>query len=216
MARIRVWGANYSVFSRMLQLALIEKDLPFEWIERDVFEDMEARAEQQSRHPFAKVPAMAHGDFMLYETRACLAYLEAPEFGPRRFVPDAPRARARTEQVFAIAANYAYETMVWGVFVELIGRPAEGHKVDPEAARAGLAAAERVLDALDPLVGSEGVLDGETPTIADLALAPIFAYFTAAGPSRLLLAGRPALSAWWKGWRERDSMIQTRSPLEDL
>jgi len=215
MAAIEVWGARYSVFSRILQLALIEKDLAFEWHERDVFDSDDERADQAARHPWAKVPVMAHGGVTLYETRACLAYLEAPEFGPVRFEPAAPLARARAEQVYSIATGYAYADMVWGVFVEMVGKPAEGLDTDPDAIRAALARSEVVLDALEALVGEAGVLDGETPTIADLALAPVMAYFTKVGPARLMMAGRPKLNGWWKGWRERESMLETRSPLED-
>jgi glutathione S-transferase len=215
MAPVRVWGARYSVFSRMLELALREKDHPYEWHERDVFDSAADRADQESRHPWGKVPAMEHGGIALYETRACLAYLEQPEFGAVRLEPEAPRARARAEQVFSIAASYAYPAMVWEVFVEAVGRRAEGLEPDPERVAHGLGRAERVLDAVEPLVGADGVLDGARPTLADIALGPVFAYFTCVGPARLLLAGRPALRDWWHGWRERPSMQATRSPLED-
>lgn len=214
MGRLTVWGASYSVFSRMVQLALLEKDRPFEWIERDVFDAPEDRAEQATRHPWAKVPAIGHDGVTIYETRACLAYLEAPEFGPP-MMPEGALARARAEQVYSIAASYAYPVMVWDVFVEMVGRPAEGLAPDTDRVARGLAASETVMDALEEIVAEGHVLDGARASLADVALAPMMAYFTCVGPARLLLAGRPRLRAWWHSWRERPSMMATRSPLED-
>lgn len=211
---LKIWGANYSVYSRVLQLALYEKDIPFDWVETDVFDDEYARAGQEKRHPWAKIPVLEDGDFQLYETRACLAYLEQPRFGTLALVPPDPRAKARAEQVSGIVDAYGYRAMVWDVFVELMQMPKQGQVPDPDIVARGIAESERVLDAIEPLVGQEGILNGVTPSYGDLYLGPVMAYFTSTGPGRAALARRPHVESWWRAWQDRPSMMATRSPLE--
>jgi len=210
MARLTVWGASYSVYSRILRLALIEKSVGFKWVETDVFDDPAARAAQAVRHPWAKIPAMADGEFRIYETRACLAYLEAGGFGSERLIPAEPRARARAEQVAGIVDAYAYPAMVWQVYVPWARAPTAAGRPDRVVLAEGLARAETVLDALEALMGETGILDGATPTLADVTLAPVIAYFAAVPEGGSALALHPKLCTWWAAWRLRPSMQATR------
>src|SRR5262249_10081027 len=49
------------------------------------------------RHPFGRVPALQHDDFMLYETSAIAAYVDDVFPGPK-LTPDDPKKRARMNQ----------------------------------------------------------------------------------------------------------------------
>src|SRR5262249_48656236 len=49
------------------------------------------------RHPFGRVPALQHDDFMLYETNAIAAYIDDVFPGPK-LTPADPRKRARMNQ----------------------------------------------------------------------------------------------------------------------
>jgi glutathione S-transferase len=56
------------------------------------------------QHPFGRVPALKHGDFMLYETNAIAAYVDEVFPGPR-LTPDDARKRARMNSGSAISTG---------------------------------------------------------------------------------------------------------------
>lgn len=214
---LTVWGASYSVYSRVVRLALIEKGLAHDWQEVDVFGDAEAQAAQRARHPFGKVPVLDHDGFMLYETGPILRYLEAPVFGAAALLPAEPRARARAEQIAGICDAYAYRAMVWDVWVELVSKPRDAEAPDMARVQDGLAEARIILGAISALAGNgpaEALVGGRV-SHADIFLAPVMDYFASVPPARALLAGFPRLNAWWEAWEFRPSMRATPSPLVD-
>ncbi len=212
---LTVWGATYSVYSRVLRLALLEKGIAHDWVEVDVFGDAADQAAQHARHPFGKIPTLDHDGFALYETGPCLRYLEGAFDGPA-LLPADPRTRARAEQIAAIADNYGYSAMVWGLFVEMISKPRDAEEPDQEVVREAFAQARIILDTIEALSGDgpDEALAGDAVSHADLFLAPVMAYFVCVPPARAMLTGYPKLSRWWQAWAERPSMTATRSPLE--
>ncbi len=210
MSRLTVWGARYSVYSRILALALIEKDVEHDWIETDVFGDADAQAKQRDRHPWAKIPAMADEGLVIYETAACLAWLDQERFGPPWLVPHDPLARTRATQIVSIVDAYAYPAMVWQVFVQLVREPARGGEADSEKVSAGLSASDAALGALEDIASDGPFLAGPDPSLADLYLAPVLAKFAATDPGHEALYRRPRLARWWRSWCTRPSMIVTR------
>jgi len=208
---LTVSGASYSVYSRIVRLALIEKGVAHAWVETDVFGP--DRSAQTARHPFGKIPSLDHDGFGLYETGACLRYLEQPAFGPVQLMPADPRQRARADQIAGIVDAYGYRAMVWDTYVEL-RKPSEGKATDPAVVERGLAVSATVLDAIAGLAEGGDMLIGGAPSHADLFLAPVMAYFTVTGPGRAMLAERPSLAAWWAAWQDRPSMAATRYPRE--
>lgn len=213
---LTVRGAAYSVYARILRLALMEKGIDHGWVEVDIFGDEAAAAAQRAHNPFAKVPSLDHDGFTLYETGPMLRYLEAA-FGGPALLPADPRTRARAEQIAAIADNYGYRAMVWDLFVELVQKPRDAEEPDPATVAAGFAEARTILSAIEALAddGPPEALAGAAVSHADLYLAPVMAYFACVPAARAMLAGHPRLSAWWQEWAVRPSMAATRSPLEE-
>jgi glutathione S-transferase len=211
---LTVYGASYSVYSRILRLALVEKGVAHDWVETDVFGA--DRMMQTARHPFGKIPSLDDDGFALYETGACIRYLEQPCFGATRLMPEDPRLRARADQITGIIDAYGYRAMVWDCFVELIRKPANGEATDGETVARGLATSQTVLDAISGLASDEapGALAGSRIAIADLFLAPVLAYFLCTAPGCEMVAAHPRIARWWDHWRARPSMTATRSPLE--
>jgi glutathione S-transferase len=219
---LTVHGASYSVYSRILRLALAEKGVGHRWVETDVFgADRDA---QTARHPFGKIPSLVHDGFALYETGACVRYLEQPAFGPVRLMPDDPRQRARADQIACIVDGYGYRAMVWDTYVELRkpsedkapeAKASEARASDPATVERGLATAAIVLASIEGLMdGGGGTLVGAAPSHADLFLAPVLAYFDRTDPGHAMLAKSPRLAAWWAAWQARPSMAATRYPSE--
>src|SRR5690242_15556747 len=120
-----VYGAAYSVYVRIVRLALEEKGIPYRLTEVDIFAEGGPPADYSARHPFGRIPAFEHDVFRLYETGAIARYVDEAFPGPT-LMPREAKARARANQVMSIVDNYAYPAMVWGVFVEGVRAPAQG------------------------------------------------------------------------------------------
>lgn len=82
-----------STYSRRVRMALLEKQIPHEL----VLVDMVARKHRDPAYlalnPYGRVPLLQEGDFLLYESTAILAYLEA-EYTQPPLAPADARQRA--------------------------------------------------------------------------------------------------------------------------
>ena len=193
-------GYRYSVYNRIARLALTEKGLPYERIEVNPFAP-DVPESYRALHPFGRVPALVHDGFALYETGAITRYIDRAFPGPP-LQPTDPRALARMDQVISIVDAYGYWPMVRQVFALRVFRGRTGQPVDDVEVARGLAAAPRVLAALEPLVGEE-------LTLADLHLGAMVAYFVLAPEGATLLRHYPKLTRWWERVSARPSFAAT-------
>lgn len=208
---VTLHGAAYSVYVRIVRLALAEKGVAHEHREVDIFAEDGPSPEHLARHPFGKIPTLNHDGFVLYETAAICRYIEEAFDGPA-LLPADPRGRARAAQVVGLMDAYGYRAMVWEVFVQLAGDVAAGGSTDAAVVAQGLARAEIVLAELERLSGEGHVLDGRTISLADFHAAPMFAYFMATDQGRDAVARHPRLSAWVAAMRQRRWVRETRPP----
>jgi glutathione S-transferase len=208
-----VFGADYSVYVRIVRLALEEKGFPYRLQEIDVFASGGPPADYLTRHPFGRIPAFEHAGFRLFEAGAITRYIDDAFPGPT-LQPGQPRLRARMNQVISILDSYAYRTLVWDIFVERVRAPQQGRQPDEDRIHAAVPAADKCLVALDEIMGDEPFLGGTDLSLADLHAAPMFAYFVLAPEGAALLARHASLHGWWDRISQRASMIATRSPLE--
>jgi len=208
-----VFGAAYSVYVRIVRLALAEKRIHYQLHEVDVFAPGGPPAEHRARHPFGRIPAFEHDGFRLYEAGAITRYVEEAFLGPR-LQPADVRHRGRMNQAISVLDAYAYRTLVWDIFVERVRAPAQGRHPDEARIAAALPRAVACLAALEALMEGQSWLAGGALTLADLHAAPMFAYFTMTPEGRDLMARHATLLGWWEAISVRESMAQTRSPLE--
>lgn len=208
---VTLHGAAYSVYVRIVRLALAEKGVACEHREVDIFAAGGPSPDHLARHPFGKIPTFEHDGFALYETAAICRYIEEVFDGPA-LLPADPRGRARVAQVVGLMDAYGYRAMVWDVYVQLAGDVAAEGKSDTGIVAQGLARAATVLAELERLAGEGRVLDGATVGLADLHAAPMLAYFMATGEGREAVARHARLSAWVAAMRERRSVMETRPP----
>ena len=73
---VKLYGAAWSVYVRIVRLALEEKQVRYDLVEVDVFAETGVPQEHLTRHPFGRIPAFEHGDFQLYETGAIVRYID--------------------------------------------------------------------------------------------------------------------------------------------
>ena len=72
-----VFGAAYSVYVRIVRLALEEKGVAYRLEEVDIFAEGGPPADHLARHPFARIPAFEHEGFALFETAAIVVVVLA-------------------------------------------------------------------------------------------------------------------------------------------
>jgi len=149
-----------------------------------------------------------HDEFVLYETAAITRYVDET-FPGAALQPTTATHRARVAQIIGIIDSYGYWPMVRQVFSHRVFRPRTGQSIDECEVAAGVVASERTLAALEMLAGEGGFLIATELTLADLHLAPMMAYFTAAPEGRAVLARHKKLSAWWEVMRGRPAVITT-------
>ena len=202
-----LYGYQYSVYLRIARMALIEKGIGWTHVEVDPFAEV-IPAAYLTLHPFGRVPTLKHGDFVLYETAAITRYADETFPGPR-LQPRAPQERARMNQIIAIADSYGYWPMVRQVFSPRVFNAALGKVADESVIAEGIAKSHTVLRAIEALIGEGPFLVGRTFTLADIHLAAIMAYFTAAEDGRAALSGYPGLSTWWVSIRNREMLAKT-------
>lgn len=204
---IELHGYQYSVYSWIARLALHEKGVGYDWVEVNPFAE-DLPASYLATHPFKRAPTLNHAGFALYETGAITRYVDEAFDGPR-LQPAGPRERARCSQIMSIVDSYAYWPLVRQVFSHGVFRPLMRLEANESEFRRGLAAAPRVLAALETIAGDEQYLCGNQLSLADIHLAPMIGYFVLADEGRALLQTYPRLSEWWSELSNRSTFVTT-------
>ncbi|MES0197146.1 glutathione S-transferase family protein [Mesorhizobium sp. M0011] len=192
MAKPVVYGADYSVYVRIVRLALEEKALDYELVPVDVFATGGIPACYFEHHPFGRIPAFEHDGFRLFETSAIARYVDEVFDGPS-LQPTEARGRARMNQIIGMLDAYAYRSMVWDVAVERLEKDAP----DETLIANGISQASKALQTLSSLKAPGSWLLGDRLTLADLHAAPIIGYFVKAAEGQKLLAEFAEIQAWW-------------------
>ncbi|MER9108438.1 MULTISPECIES: glutathione S-transferase family protein [unclassified Mesorhizobium] len=204
MGKPIVYGAEYSVYLRIVRLVLAEKGIDYELVPVDVFAADGVPAWYFEHHPFGRIPAFEHDGFRLFETSAIARYVEEAFDGPTLQPADA-RGRARMGQIIGMLDAYGYRAMVWDVAVERLEKEAP----DEALIASGLRQAETVLGVLTSLKAPGPWLLGDQLTLADLHAAPIIAYFLNVAEGQGLLARFADIQDWYARIAARPSFVRT-------
>lgn len=204
MGKPIVYGADYSVYVRIVRLALEEKGIDYELVPVDVFAAEGIPAWYFEHHPFGRIPAFSHDGFRLFETSAIARYVDEAFDGPA-LQPEEPRSRATMNQIIGMLDAYGYRSMVWDVAVERLEKEAPDETLIAD----GLRQAATVLRVLTSLKAPGPWLLGDQLTLADLHAAPIVAYFLKVAEGQNLLADFADIQAWWGRIAARDAFAIT-------
>ncbi|RWO82305.1 MAG: glutathione S-transferase family protein [Mesorhizobium sp.] len=204
MSRPVVYGADYSVYVRIVRLALEEKGIGYELVPVDIFAADGIPGWYFDHQPFGRIPAFEHDGFRLHETGAIARYVDEAFDGPA-LQPIEARPRARMNQIIGMLDAYAYRAMVWDVAVERLEKTAP----DEALIANGLLQAATVLRALTSLKAAGPWLLGEQLTLADLHAAPIIGYFVKVTEGQNLLAEFADIQSWWGHITGRESFAKT-------
>jgi glutathione S-transferase len=211
MAKPILYGPGYSTYTRSARLALAEKGVDYDLVEVD-FIGGGMPAAQLARHPFGKVPAFEHDGMMLYEVAAIGRYVDEAFDGPSLQPQDAA-ARARMTQIISIIDSYTYRCTVVDLVIQRLVQPILGGTADESIIEAALPEVDKSMAEIERLLGDQRYLAGNALSLADLHLAPVFAYFVDTPESNAILASKAGLTAWWQRIASRDSMTSTQPQL---
>lgn len=202
---VTLYGASYSVYVRIVRIALHEKGVPYDLVPVDVFAEEGVPPAHIERHPFGRIPAFEHDGFAIYETSAITRYVDEAFPGPS-LQPNALRDRARMNQIIAMLDNYAYLPMVWDVYVQRV-LSSEEEVADEARIASGMEKARTFFMALSNLLGTRDWLPGPEPSLADFHAAPMFGLFEEAPEGAALIREFQPIQAWWERTKARPSVI---------
>lgn len=210
MTEVILYGNPFSTYTRTARLALAQKGVAY------TLEPVDHRApEYRKIHPFAKTPAMRHGDFVLYETLAICIYVDDVFDGPP-LVPDEPRARARAFQWVSATLDYLYPTMIRKLVFERLVAKFEGRAPNEALVKEGLPEITRQVGVLQETLDRTPYLAGESMTIADMFLLPIAFYVSFTAEGQRIMDGAPALGEWLARMSAEPCAEATMPPVDKL
>lgn len=212
MAKPIVYGPAYSTFARTCRLALEEKGADYDLVEVDMLSGAHQTPEHLGRHPFGKVPTFAHGDLDLYETDAIIRYVD-DAFPGADLVPADAASRARMSQAISVIENYGYSPLIARIFIQRAVMPMTGGTADEAAIEAAKPEAEKAIAALEAIIGDNTYIAGDSLSLADLMLVPIYHYLAMIPEGQALLAKAPNLQRWWNTVSSRASVEKTKPAL---
>lgn len=209
-SNVVLYGPHWSAYTRTARLTLIEKQVRYRLDEVN-FLTGEMPAEQIERHPFAKVPALKHGDFQLYETGAICRYVDVAFAGPA-LQPSNAKVIGRMAQIIGILDAYLSDAARMGFASELLVGPLMG--ITPDADRVRLAEVEiqKSFAALGNCRGPGDYLAGDNISLADLHAIPMIDYIDRTPGGKALIATESKIQEWWSA-KKPDRRLSTPSPI---
>jgi glutathione S-transferase len=204
---IAVYSIPGSPFGRAVLAACIEKQAPYRL--SPVVAGEHRQAPYTDRHPFARIPCIDDGGFVLYETQAIVRYIDASYGAPRALQPADAKTAARMDQVMGIIDWYFFAPS--GAIPLIFNRyvaPRLGFPVDEAAAMAAVPATRRIVGVLEGFLKDSPYMAGEAFTLADIHAGGHFDVLSDIPEGAEMLQGSPILP-WLERLRARPSFANT-------
>ncbi|MDP6952331.1 MAG: glutathione S-transferase family protein [Alphaproteobacteria bacterium] len=210
MSDLVIYGNPFSTYTRTARMACDEKGVGY------ALEPVDFHAPAfRAVHPFGKIPALRHGDVMLYETLAICRYVDEAFDGPS-LQPAEVTEMARMYQWVIAALDYFYPVMVEKLVMERLVAPMKGEAADETVVAAALPDLAQRLGVLNDALIDKSYLAGNMASLADLFLYPILFYVNFIPEGRDALEKAPAVTTWLATMGERASAQATMPPVDKL
>jgi glutathione S-transferase len=199
---MRLYGHRGSICTNRALFAFAEKAVQPEFTPVDLATGQHKSPEHLVRQPFGMIPVLEDGDWLLYESRAIMRYVDCELPGPS-LVPHDARSLAEMERW--ISVEYSYLSPSVGELVQQkFVAPARGGTVDIVIVERARQAISRALDVVDAQLQRRAYIAGEAFTLADVSFAPVIAMLFVAGEGGAVDA-HDHVSVWWKRVASRPS-----------
>ena len=193
MSNVTLFGFPRSTFVKVAGLILTARNVDYRF--HDTEDEMYLPVHQE-RHPFGRVPALQHGDFVLYETSAIAAYVDDVFPGPK-LTPDDPKKRARMNQWIGNLNWYFYPEMIYHVSHERNVYPELGISANDLIVQRAMPKVIRALEVMEKeLSDGRPFLVGDAVTMADYFLLPTLFGFALTPEGKQLVPKFPNVVAW--------------------
>jgi len=196
MVEIRIHGVPPSTFTRTVRLACHEKGIDHELVPT-------MPSEITALNPFRKIPAITHGDIVLYESTAILRYFDRTFPGPKLW-PDDSVGIARCDQWISAICDSLVNTALRYMASRYGFLP-----VPAEMRQQYLDKTREVVPIFDRQLGHTRFLAGKGMTAADLFLAPVLFYFPDIPELKAIADAAPNCARWAREMAARPSVVAT-------
>ncbi|MEE8537927.1 MAG: glutathione S-transferase family protein [Acidobacteriota bacterium] len=198
---LKLYYHPLSTYSRRVRIALLEKRIPAELIEVDLFARAQFQADYLTRNPYGRVPTLEEDGLTLFESSAILEYLEArypePALLPSDRIGCALTAMHLKLCDLELAAN-AHKILLPKRFM-----PREKWKLDVmEKAKARI---ERHFSILEKQLEGRSYLIGNRFGLVEIAAIPFLEFLPL-----MEVSSPPAVTAWAQRLLGRPSARETR------
>ena len=204
MPNLTLYGTPISTYVRTVRLLLEEANADYELKDIGIFNGDNKTEDYLSKNPFGKIPTLEADGKIIYEDDAITHYLNET-VADGKFSPQAPLQQARMYQIMSIVSSYLYGPAVGTIVIQVLVMPQQGKETDQEAVEKAVAPTQKALKAIEDLCQGDPYLLGDTLTIADFYLIPIFVYLAQTPQYKAATADIPKLKSWWKAVRSLDS-----------
>ena len=181
-----------------------EVGTPLQLATVDLFKGEARTPAMLAKNPNGKLPILEDEDFVLWESRAMLAYLAA-KAGRADLAPTSPRERAEVDRWTAWQGAHFGPAIRKVAFERIVKKLGGLGAPDEAVVKTGMEEVAVTAGVLEQSLGSKEYVCGRL-TIADFDLAPYAALTASCG---LDLGAYPRASAWLGRMLARDSMKKT-------
>lgn len=205
---MKLYNADLSPNAWRVRAVAAELEIDLEIIDVDLRGGGTKTADFLAKNPNGKVPVLEDGDFVVWESRAIVAYLASlkPEKG---LYPDDAKTRAVIDQWSywqAVHLGPTFQKIVFETFMKGLFGMGE---TDQAVVDAEMKTLEQLLAVLEgALVGKDWIAD--TLTLADFGLSSTFIYRKPAGIS---LDAWPNIARWAAAIESRPSWKAASEPV---
>jgi glutathione S-transferase len=210
MAALEIIGFDISNWVRAARIACEEKGVDYALTANGMTGIGDLKSEGHLKvHPFGRIPAMRHGDVVLFETLAVGHYIDRMFEGPR-LVPADPLEAVRLEQWASAMVDYVARSIMGGCVVQYVLPQLTGKPIDRTRIDAAIPDIRAHLAILNRALAKGPFLHGDRPHLDDFILMPMVdALVTVAPEGPGLLAEAPNVARHRAAFQGRPSYHST-------
>jgi glutathione S-transferase len=182
MAALEIIGFDISNWVRAARIACEEKGVDYTLTTNGMTEFTDMKGEKHlALHPFGRIPALRHGDVLVFETLAIGHYIDRMFEGPR-LVPAEPLEAVRLEQWISALIDYVSRSIMGRCVVQYVLPQFTGKPIDRATIDGAIPDIRNHLAILDRALGKGPFLHGEKPHLDDFILMPMVDALVAVAP----------------------------------
>ncbi|XP_058743014.1 glutathione S-transferase F9-like [Vicia villosa] len=201
---VKVYGPHCSSAKRVL-VCLIEKEIEFEVVPVNVFNNEHKDPQYLKLQPFGTVPVIQDGDYTLYESRAIMRYY-AEKYRSQgvELLGKTIEEKGLIEQWLEVEAH-SYHPPAYNLTIHVLFTALTTNKTpDPKVIEESEAKLVKVLDIYEERLSKSKYLAGDFFSLADMSHLPFTYYINNMGKD-YLIKDRKHVSAWWDDISSRPS-----------